>query len=48
MEDVVDLKSGRKFQPIGYMTDEFHDLKRFKALVVQLDTWASGGNVFSK
>jgi hypothetical protein len=45
MENVVDLELGRKFQPASYKTDEFRDLERSEALVVQLGTQVSGGNV---
>ncbi len=48
MENVVDFELGRKFQPAGYKTDEFRDLERSEALVVQLGTPVSGGNVFSQ
>lgn len=48
MEDVVDLELGKRFQSTSYRIDEFCDLERFEALVVQLGTRVSGGNVSPK
>jgi hypothetical protein len=45
MENIVDFELGWKLQLASHWTNQFGDFERFKALVIQLGTWASGSNV---